>query len=340
VENNAHYLLGLLDQNKSDAMPRFEPWGEGKFAVAISHDVDGPQLHSLFSLTRTAFLGLVRRDRREREAFVRGMLGRLFGFEDPYWNFSHYRTLERSYGARSTFFLYPGPLRSTRKHSNDPHYNPRSSLFRDQIRRLVDLGWEIGLHTPIHGDSIEGYREAKAKLEELGAGCVSGTRAHYWALDWDAPQQSWHRMAEAGFKYDTSLSPMTVGYRGGTMLPRTPCRSAAELGARPFLAISTAFMDAYLVPRVSEFRPDETARYVEHVASRATQSGGLIVLDWHVRSLANFGPFAGFFTPLFDILDRIHHNPSCRFLKLSEVAELWNAYAENLFQGFGTGGTA
>ncbi len=340
VENNARYLLSLLDKQKSDAMRRFQPWGEGKFAVAISHDIDGPQLHSLFSLARSAFLGFVRRDRHEREAFAIGMLGRLFGFEDPYWNFSRYQTLERSYAAKSTFFLYPGPLRSVPKHGHDPHYNPQSSLYRRQIRTLVDLGWEVGLHAAIRGDSLLGYRDAKAKLEELGAGRISGVRAHYWGLDWEDPHQSWCRMAEAGFEYDTSLNPMTIGYRGGAMLPRTVRTSGAASSAPPFLALSTPFMDAYLVPRFSEVKPDEIARRIEHVVARATQSGGLIVLDWHVRSLANFGPFAGFLAPLLDIIDRVRHNPSCRFLKLSEVAELWNAYARNLFQGFGTGGVA
>lgn len=337
LEHNADYLITLLDSRRLAGMPRSNPWGPGKFAVSITHDVDGPRLHSLFALARSAFLGFLRHNAAERESFAWGVLSRMLGKEDPYWCFSRWMTLERLLSARSTFFFYPGPSQPFRRHRNDPHYDPRSARFQAQMRTLAEGGWEIGAHTGIREDAHDGYAVARSRLEKWrGLGQVAGVRAHYWAIDWAKPWQSWRKMAVAGFQYDASLNPMTIGYRGGSMLPRIASAFWPGFGQRPFVAIPTAFMDAYLVPRAAGLQPNEISQRTERVLAGAARAGGLVVLDWHVRSLANFATFAGYLGPLLDILTRMRRDGDCRFLTLSEVATEWTAYAQHLFRGFGT----
>lgn len=334
VENNADQLRDWMELAVAAGGDGSSPWGPGNFAVAISHDVDGPRLHSLFALARSGYLGLLRGNRRERESFLQGLMGRLLRREDPYWAFAHWRALEALWSARSTLFFYPGRLKSAPRFAKDPHYEPRGARFLAEIAAILDQGSEIGLHVGVRAHRLEAYREGSQRLIEQGVGQVCGARAHYWTLDWADPHRCWREMARAGLKYDASLNPMTIGYRGGAMLP--VCAGASCAGVAPaFLAIPTALMDSYLVPSFTGQEPAETRRRVDRVVARAKRPGGLLVLDWHVRSLANFGAYAGYLDPLLNILDPLREDSSCRFLTLAEVASEWSDYRQRQFQGFG-----
>jgi len=62
------------------------PW-PGKVPVVLTHDVDGPFLHSWFALARSAFYALCQGSRKERDALEFGLISLLRNAQDPYFGF-------------------------------------------------------------------------------------------------------------------------------------------------------------------------------------------------------------------------------------------------------------
>lgn len=335
LENNAKFVAKLLDAQRGVDIKRVSPWGEGKYLVCITHDVDGPSLHSTFAMLRSVWLGILRGNRSEREALQLGLLTLLRRRPDPYWNFEQWMEWEALVQAKSTFYFVPDRLVTARRHRRDPRYSITNPKMHNILRQIADAGWEIGLHTGIRGHACRAYHEARRVLEIASGQTVRGCRAHYWAINWSNPYESWHAMREAGLDYDASINPMAIGYRGGSMYPihihetDTPAQTAHK----SLLAFPTVIMDAYLVESCRKHGSECVEQLIDHIVQRAQVSRGLIVLDWHVRTLLNRGPWKGYLRPLMYLLNRCHGDSSCRFATMSEATDLWNDYTKRIFCG-------
>lgn len=331
LENNAEFLRSLLVSHKMPNFNRHYPFGERKYALSMSHDVDGPRLHFWFALARSAFLGLVRHNRYERESFAQGLLTLLNRRPDPYWNFETWMRIEQQLGMQSEFFFYSGPTPGYPRHFHDPRYSVKSRRFRNLLRNIAEKGWDAGVHFGISAHGKRAYSQARERLSELFGRDVVGGRAHYWATNWDNPRESWENMDAAGFEYDLSLNPINVGFRNGAMLPITASALWRGLEGRPFLAIPTVFMDAYLVPRLAT---SECAMEVAtQVMNAVKKENGLIVGDWHVRSAANSGAMAGMMNPFNAIREEIMNDECCRFLSPRALAMTWREHIKIVFAG-------
>ncbi|MBW2039664.1 MAG: DUF3473 domain-containing protein [Deltaproteobacteria bacterium] len=130
-------------------------------------------------------------------------------------------SLLRAYGQRGTFFVL-GEVAEGYSHL---------------VRRLVEEGFELGLHGYHHRLVYEQKREefrreiqeAKVLLEEIGGKEIVGFRAPSWSI---TRRSLWalRILADIGFKYDSSILPARA-YLGGISRsnPRIHRREDAEI---------------------------------------------------------------------------------------------------------------
>ncbi len=98
-----------------------------------------------------------------------------------------------------------------------------------RIRELAEAGHEVACHGQLHlragersaGDFAEDLTRSKALLEDLIGAEVVGFRAPEWSLR-TATSPRTRQVAEAGFRYDSSLAPSLGAGSAGN--PRAPCR--------------------------------------------------------------------------------------------------------------------
>lgn len=324
LENNAGHLRRLLRGAFGELPRESSPWGEDTGALVLTHDVDGPQLHSPFPLFR-ALLKALLGDPKERESFLMGVLTFLGRRPDPYWNFEEWAALESLAHARSTFFVYPGAGPGRPRHRHDPHYDPRQGPFPAVLAALAQRRWEFGVHHGIRAHGPAAYAASRDAMSRLCGTAATGSRSHYWCGVWETPLATWKAMDEAGYGYDASLTPQGLGYRCGNMLPTMPSL-AWRAGVRDgFIALPTALMDAYAHPDLSSHEPGSLDPSVSRLIANARE-GGLLVTDWHVRTFANAGAHRGQLEVFLEKVLPLCRTPGWITLTAGEATERWRAH--------------
>jgi len=144
--------------------------------IFLSHDVDwsynGPSRSHI----------LQRKDRFDDELFANTPTN------DLYRNFSEFMEIEEKYDVKSTFFF------------RTQYENGDYKDYHDNIKELVDGGWEIGLHTdPTSVEDIKKIKNEKENLEKLTNTKILGNRVHYLSNN----KQSSKKLSELDFLYDS-----------------------------------------------------------------------------------------------------------------------------------------
>src|SRR5215475_8230154 len=144
--------------------------------IFLSHDVDwrrqGPPLHHI----------IARKNRFDKEVIENAH--RI----NPYYNIPDYMDIEDKYGLRSTFFF------------RTEYENGTLLDYENDIRSLLDGGWEIGLHSdPSSVDSKDKLLKEKKQLEEISNRTIVANRVHYLKFNKDLP----NKLRELGFMYDS-----------------------------------------------------------------------------------------------------------------------------------------
>lgn len=260
-------------------------WPDGKrCAVGLSHDVDAPDKYAILSAPAKAPNADLRDNLKMAMKRGRMWLKRLRDrTPDDFWLFERVMDLEERYGFRSTFFFAAANQFSPwGRTPYDVEYDVRRRAFREVFGQLGRRGFEIGLHA-----SYEAYRDParfvaeRERLAEMSGAVVTGLRHHYWHLGPDVDRTL--RMHErTGFEYDSSVAfNEELGFR----------RSVA-LGYRPWSAPDGRAIRVWQLPVICMdgnlfYRPIEhhvaVARLRQHVGA-ARDTGGLGVIDWHVRT--------------------------------------------------------
>jgi len=331
LENNAAWLLRQIESRSGEIKSVSSPWGGNRGALVLTHDVDGPILHSLFALSRSLMYGIMGNE-REMESFRLGLLTRLSGRPDPYWNFDGWSHLEAMAGIRSTFYVYPGSTHASARHLNDPHYFIDSPVFIETLKRLASAGWEIGIHHGIKSHHADAYRESRERLSGLIAHPVTGSRSHYWGGVWTEPIHAWMLMDQIGFGYDASVSPQTLGYRGGSMLPAIPSLAWRRGVHDGLVVFPTAVMDAYVHRLDSGLPPEELKMKMNGLINNA-RKGGLLVADWHVRSFCNAGAHRWLLDPYLEYIFPLLNDPDFTIMTALQAAEAWRKHCCRCWQG-------
>lgn len=330
LENNAKHIRNLIEKHWQINLETARYWGIHGRIVALSHDCDGPRLHSPFALARSLILG-IKGNKKEREAFEQGSLTRLMNRPDPYWSFQDWLQLEQYQNARSTFFLYPGRLAERKyNHQNDPRYDLKSRQFASAIEDLKSSKCEIGIHSGIRVTTSDAISQAMRLLSETTGLQPKSNRAHYWSHNWKSPYDYWKSLCENGIENDASLSLGDIGFRNGSSLPICPSVKWQDNSLRPFVVLPTTLMDAYVMQARSP-KAEAHTRY-KKVLSELKNPNSLAVTDWHVRTLSNIGPWKGYLDCFLDTYTWLDGD-SVLFTTISEAADMWRAHVSRTFIG-------
>jgi hypothetical protein len=290
------------------------------YAVMLTHDVDGAQLHDVRELLRTAVRGVRYRSPRILAGSAAGFAGWVAGRPDPHFQFSGWADLERSLGVRSAFLLHaPG---GAPRHVNDPTYSVSNTPRWHLLRALADDGWEFGVHAAIAASSSAAYLAGeRMRLEQVVDRPVLGLRHHYWRLDWRDPMQTFRRHQEAGYLYDLSIAWRDgYGFRAGTSLPYQPFDRLG--GSVSLLEIPTTVMDGHLFEHLGLAAPGavEAMRLITSVVRRA---GGVLNLNWHQETFWNRYGNAGWRTVYEDVVAELAQDSRAWITTPGELATWW-----------------
>ena len=257
--------LERLRRELGAPVPRY---GDARFAVALTHDVDVP-----WRWTRIGMRGAAARLKgdvlarragpalHEAHGLARVPLHKLRG-SDPNWRFAEIVAAERAHDARSTFFVMAG-----HGHRADGAAPESYDRLRPQlVETLSDLGVEVGLHgSYLAAEDLDRLARERALLAQLD-GPLVGHRYHYLRVD---PHRNLVPLAEIGFRYDTSLGfPDALGFRAGIAHPFRVWDLEHD---RPsdLIEVPLAVMDATLAEE----------RY-EGLTAAAAKPRVLALLDW------------------------------------------------------------
>lgn len=182
----------------------------------------------------------------------------------------------------STFFVVPfrGNPGVSPEGRIDTHraVKYQASDVAGPLREAAARGRELGLH------GIDAWRSPSSAARELGevvplAGCSAvGVRMHWLYADANSPMQ----LESAGLAYDSSCGyNEAVGYRAGTaQVFRAP-------GTRDFLELPLSIMDtALFYPGRLDLSQEEGLERCRNLIEDVARFGGVLVVNWHDRSLA------------------------------------------------------
>jgi peptidoglycan/xylan/chitin deacetylase (PgdA/CDA1 family) len=278
-------------------------WPEGKpFAVCLTHDVDDVSYFSFRQSLRpfaSPFSGFhITRDKLKRLLnlgfnTIRALKKQLS--IDPLHCYERWLEIEENFGAKSTFFFWPGWKSVTKHHWTDPIYDLNDRVIFDGIQCTVSemiqeihrRGWEIGLHASWYAyNDLNELKRQKGALEKTLGYPVESIRQHYLHYDIRITPRV---HSEAGFKYDSTLGfNNNIGFRFGTCYPWKlfDLESNKEL---PILEIPLIIQDMAMLNSSKGMRIDSkmAVRYVLLIAKEVEKVGGVLTLLWHPNEIIN-----------------------------------------------------
>jgi peptidoglycan/xylan/chitin deacetylase (PgdA/CDA1 family) len=283
-----------------------------QFIACLTHDVDHPSIrlhrldHTMFGFVYRATVGSFMaalwgrtslQDLRKNWVAVLKMPFVYFGWAKDFWNdFGAYAALEGE--VRSSFFVIPFKGRAGQQGARQaPAFRASGYGAADissQIRDLLALGHEIGLHGIDAWNDVAKAREETDELRHITASRVMGVRMHWLYFD----EQSPAILDRAGVDYDSSIGYNdAVGYRAGTAQVYKPL-SAVELLELPLHIMDTALF----LPGRQNLSTSEAKKLVGEIVANAVRFGGVITVNWHDRSILPERLWAGFYSDLLQEL--------------------------------------
>jgi hypothetical protein len=249
-------------------------WPEGKkFAVCLTHDVD--EIKKTYQWFSRPARYLARRDLAGFTGQIHSFVQKIHGIE-PYDTFDDIISIERSMGAKSTYFILKEsgqlhPLSKKTWYLYGRNRTLQSPGIRSLVKKLCDNGDEVALHGSYFSYTDPGLlTEEKQELEQLIQDEVIGTRQHNLNL---AIPETWNLQVAAGLKYDTTLGfKDTIGFRWGTSFPFYPNTGEEPL---PILEIPLTIMDICL-----ESEKDKLSSCL-CIAEEVSRYHGVLDLLWH-----------------------------------------------------------
>jgi hypothetical protein len=255
---------GLIPERK----PAISLWPDKySFGLVVTHDVD---------ILRRTLLGGLRLWVNGHlpggvKAISDSLRWRLGLAQNPYNRFREWQKLEDELGLKSTYFIFAG----NRQHNFDPVYKLSWLPFKSIPDRAIALHSSIGCYTG------QGLCGPKGELELASKSKIIGIRPHY--LSAYLPEL-WQAAYDSGFSYSSTLGfDDAIGFIRGIDLPFYPFDIVADKPI-PILEIPIAIMDCGLIGNSDASSDDILSKGVELI-DRVAQSGGLILLDWHQRTL-------------------------------------------------------
>jgi hypothetical protein len=264
------------------------------FIVCLTHDVDHFAIanhkcdHTIFGFLYRASIGSMSelfQGRKSLRQLARNLLAILslpliyLRILPDFWNkLERYLELDHA----STFFIVPkkGEAGMAPTGARLPRRAVRYDLSQLQttVSEIVAQHGEIGVHgIDAWRDTAEARKE-RERIQALTHAPEVGVRMHWLFFN----SESAGKLDEAGFSYDSTVGyNETVGYRAGTTQAFRP------FGTKRLLELPLHIMDtALFYPAHLNLSPKQAMMRVSDMVDDLRQFGGLLMVNWHDRSIA------------------------------------------------------
>jgi hypothetical protein len=228
----------------------------------------------------------------------------------------------------STFFIIPkkGEAGLTSTGVRLPRRAVRYDLSQLQtsVSKIVARRGEIGVHgIDAWRDTAEARKE-REQIQALTHAPEAGVRMHWLFFD----SESAGKLDEAGFSYDSTVGyNETIGYRAGTTQAFKP------LGTKRLLELPLHIMDtALFYPAHLHLSPKQAMTRISDMVDDMKQFGGVLMVNWHDRSIAPERLWDGFYAKLIEKFE----SAGAWFCTASEAAQWFRRRREVTF---GTSGS-
>ncbi len=271
------------------------PWGYD-FLACLTHDVDFVGLrnhrldHTVLGFVYRASFGSFIELLRHRISWyelLRNWQAVLLlpfvylGIADDFWvQFQRYMEIEKGLG--STFFFLPfkkmagtmGVEKAPKKRAGK--YDLEG--VKKDIEVLISRGCEVGLHGIDAWQDADKARQELAQISSVIGESNIGVRIHWLYFN----ERSAATLDSAGAFYDSTIGYNdAVGYRTGTTQVFRP------LGAQKLLELPLNMQDtAIFYPNRMGLRKKEAFKLCKELIRATKEFGGVLVINWHHRSLA------------------------------------------------------
>lgn len=228
---------------------------------------------------------------------------RILKNDNPYWNFTFLRKLERDHNFRSIFFFLDQGVNHA-----DAYYSFHEERVKKLFKYLQEEGCEIGLHGPVKSlSSQETMNSSLAKLKEASSAPVVGNRQH--RLLWSHPETAIIE-SKAGLQYDSTLGfAAHEGFRNSYCYP-----------FRLFDFENEQMLDVWEFPlnvmdgtllSYRKLSNEEALQKCKELIEEVKKFGGLFTLLWH-NSFFDEDVYPGVKKLYEDILTATsEQNPEC-----------------------------
>jgi len=291
------------------------PWGY-QFFACLTHDVDFVGIrrhlldHTMWGFVYRSLVGSIL-------SFLKGKvtLAKLFknwiaviklplvflGICDDFWeHFDQYSNIDIGFG--STYFLIPFKNKAGEKIKGDKQQ--RRAVRYDindvskQVKHLINMGYEIGLHGIDAWHSSEKGRQELTRIVNATGQIDIGIRMHWLCYNHQSPSI----LEQAGFNYDGTLGyNETIGFKNGTTQVFQP------FGVAHLMEIPLNIQDtALFFPRRMALSEADANLMCDKLLEAVLKFNGVLTLSWHERSLAPERLWGDFYVHLLQEL-QFHH---------------------------------
>jgi hypothetical protein len=249
-----------------------------KYAVALSHDVDYPEMIKWLEALRY----LIKYKMQSKLTKVID----IFRGRENFWKFRDWVDLENRRGLKSAMYFcgVKGSLLRYFFVAPDPFYDVRKAEFKRVLEYLVQNGFEVGMHSSyLAYQSLDRFLKEKKTIEEGLHEPVLGNRHHYWHMNPDNPSETAVIHDKIGLLYDSSICfAKRSGFRFGICSPFHLYEPNRE-GPLGVLELPTCLMDDHLFRYFRESNFSKPQFEIDALIKSVKEHGGLFLIDYHVR---------------------------------------------------------
>jgi hypothetical protein len=267
-----------------------------EFFVCLTHDVDfaGMRNHkfdrTLLGFIYRAGIGSIIRLFKRRLSFrnmIRNWSALLslplvfLGIIKDFWiQFQQYSKIEANFP--STFFLSPFKNKPGKGLTGEApkirsiKYDINTLI--NEINYLLEHGFEIGVHGIDSWADVSLGKNEYEKVGQITGRSDLGIRMHWLYFNHDSPDL----IEKAGYFYDSTFGyNEAVGFRAGTLQAfRFP-------GTKELIELPLHIQDtALFYPGRMNLSEPAAAEMIRKLIERAIRFGGILTLNWHMRSIA------------------------------------------------------
>jgi hypothetical protein len=296
---------------ESSVIQRFTWPDNKKFALLLTHDVD--RVYKTYQYLPSILKSIKEVNLSEFRYYLKNLMFKHCN-QNPYWTFDTICKLENDLGLKSTYYflnekgkLNPFSLQSWILYRG--YYDIDNPSIKESIRKLVKLGYEIGLHGSNNSyNNLELLQNEKRILESITGSDITGIRQHNLNYDNNVTSNIHDKV---GLKYDTSIGfnpGIGIGFRRGTSFPFRVI--LPDLTISHVLEIPLIIMDGALDRGV-------TLNDCFNMIDQVEKYGGILTILWHTQRF-NRNEYPG----MVDIYEKIINEAKKRGAWLSSTDEV------------------